>query len=1096
MSRMKKKRSFGPSSSQVEAARAAQENFGGFSPRSGEEGLPREFEGIEGIEAYDSASGTPSPRAQSSSDNGGPATPAIDGYQRFLAEHAERKREVALPPETGELSPHHPEEPQNDAGWAQFDSRGSCMDRPSVPERKLIQRGVEVDAQAYADNAEVKLVQAEAKKVASETHLEVSSKPDMHTHTPIMPDADFDNLRDELDKLRAQVSDVLYKGKSSPPTPDIYLESAALKTEQSPAFSMPPWTPHKSAGVNPESIATAQKNPMKIADSEKIRHELKSLQEQILCTVGKCTNIGSGESGSLLDLEKMKQDLALENCELEAAIRTRSFAEPDLERQAVVTPKKSSDPFFVQLDHKLAEVLRERQVKSKTDTSDLTPRSESSVMLRKTATLGDKQVSRTRSLAEDVNDKIAPAILRRTWSEHSATSCGSQESEAFEQDLRVRGLRKDHENLDQAIASKLASLSPAPDSSVQEQLLIDLGQKNELQRKIEFFFRQAPDSDTEFTHEAQKKLAQIKHEIEESKAQLAVFFDSNDLAQLPSSTNSTLQRQSKVLAADGIESDSCTANRDSLLDIQPEAAKSLIDAYDHLQVSVTRFFFAGRLYIFFAVLVLLSGVVAPFTLPAVPGLFFLLLGIYQIRYASSLPKQSELKREDMVEQDEERDGRVDDVKMPDAPFLIWPASCVLILALLIACLSFGYSFYTLLDLMGTPACAANTRYSPLCQDPLRDDSKRATIPNSSPTGLRYTSLPVKTVQSVTTQEESDDMSVNDSPPPPPNTNSMGSQVTEGQDIPGTRESPPPSQVSSPTTPNSKSASNPMIQPSGGDFLNYVTFTVHSEDGFLALTTDESQPICDQQSVKLNLVLGYLQQSKVVRFRSCSAGASNSEIVVETFNIIPGPVVNVKVNLADTVSAENVDLDTFKKDFKKLEGLEGLELWQMTTPTLSTVSMRRQESLSINIGILADSASLATERATAIEAADPSGLFVGGKPVLRFKAFVFDPALVIQLDVQNASTANEPGVYTPGTNETVTAMDGSDVCLNVLTSSEFADLLRGCNGANICIDDMVKSLGWLPCRGYLMLSAVCGCFMLLLAFFVGIYSKFGLAVLER
>jgi hypothetical protein len=79
---------------------------------------------------------------------------------------------------------------------------------------------------------------------------------------------------------------------------------------------------------------------------------------------------------------------------------------------------------------------------------------------------------------------------------------------------------------------------------------------------------------------------------------------------------------------------------------------------------------------------------------------------------------------------------------------------------------------------------------------------------------------------------------------------------------------------------------------------------------------------------------------------------------------------------------------------------------------------------------------------------------------------------------------------------VEAAEPSDSCVNALTEAQYSALVRTCNLAHVCVDDVVRTTKWLSCDQSIYVTGLCAGVMLMLAIFVSSYTRFALAVLER
>jgi hypothetical protein len=1065
MPRLKKARSAG----KEKAKAAAQARASGLATREATAEHASAIKEEDDSEAGSSSLDLTSPGSEKSANaanvtNGGEeespkaaasATPAIDQYQRFLAQHAERKKQTAV----GPGSPPH-------------------------------------------DTHEV------SSKANKAMDLEFSNTPGLEVPKDLAEDSEdpeVKSMRQKLSRLKDQVASVLHKTaplnskrkqtgtqfQDEQPAPEASAaavaeepvgQSAGVVQEKRDAAQKVIYekekdyrTPQKPDGVNPESAATAQKNPTDRLEaahaSNQVQQEIKHLQHRINSIAGKCAPKSGASAASqaaglggmeMANLEQVRKDLVHQNKHLEAAVEYKSSLTHSVD---------PGDKFFVKLDNVLEILLREKSKEHEADTPDLSPRIRGE---NKAVGASVKADTRTRSWDHPKSDEKTDTGSPRA-SSHKLTSSpeGSEYGEGYDKESRMRELIKNRASVDQVVST----LPTSADATIEEQLLFEIGEKKELQRRIEFFFRLGyKNYDNEFKEEANDKLVQLKSEIAMCESQLQVITESRQLLAniplLPDSPPLPAQQQppspGRGLREGGSSpppppAPDAEGGADIVVEIAGPRGAAVDAAYERMQDAVRRFSFGGMVHLLLGALVLVSGVVAPYTITAVPGLLLGMLGIVQLRFASSAHEKKE-----------------EDAKVPETPVVLWMASVLLAILLLVSALAFAYTFYTILDLQGTPACAADYRYAPLCLDPLRVDAKRAVHPETDSSGNNSSSwasmtTPVKVTQSTTAPHTmSEQGAVSDAPSSPP----APAAPAPPPSLPAPAPPPPAPPLPIPVV--------PTIEPDGGDFIGYVVVDIATEDGYLAISTDGSDPLCGSGGHKSSGSSLRLVESTLVSARIC--GQDNSEIAVTKFNVAPGPIVTVKLMLADSASDGDLDLNAMETDFGRMVDVPR---WRIVNTRLeASDATRRLLALVLSMDVLANSAAAAAELAEAFKVTQLPSL--RGLEILGVEVSVFDPALVV-LEEEEQDLDN--GTIPPHFNTSASANMSWD-CTNQITTEEMSALVKGCNRANVCINDLVKTTAWLPCDGYLIVSAACTGILVLLALLLVAYNTYGIQLLQR
>ena len=991
MPRVRKQRSLKPSSAQAAAARSAQAAYSvGLSPtrspgddESGSAGEEAPVRQADAAPAPHTSESPPAAETDIKQENvPAPATPAVDNYSRFLAEHARRKaEEVGDPQGAGEAACDDETEGTGDA--------------------QPIDAEVAVDAPDVFDSASVR-----------EELLRLSDQVSRVLH----------NSTRKVEAPNDTTAAEWVNFQDAPASPDLFPEQACdaavgngvphPSTEPGETADGSVWTPEK-VNVNPQSAATAQKNPTAVRcdlgdTGDAIRNEILSLQAQIVSLANKCARRDAGDpSKNVQDdlLAKVRLDLEQQNQELEAAIQ----------RQAAATQfVDPNDKFFLKLESVLS----------------------------------------------------LPSVLE------------SQNGQ------------------DPAEGAVLATVQPDPPSSVQEQLHYEIGQKMALQRKVEQLLSLGTQKkmDTEFLQEAEEKLTQIKAEVELCQTQLAVIGSSCDLlARAPISPASSVKpearRASPVPTAPRAPNDN---DGDTAVVILPLGSAAVRAAAACRREAIMRLSYNGTFFLLMAALVAISATVAPYGIPGAPSLLFFVLGVYQRQYASSVLEEKQ-GQEEVAGGDEDNE---DEGGMPQTPYLLGALSFVLSLLLLISCLAFGYSLYTTMDMVGTPACVADetfqTRFTTLCQDPSSAKGKRASPGTQA---IKNTTAVSVSALSNASPDKDDDRDQS--------TPSLSSEAAEGaaasdpasadsDDAPDQTPIPPAEEEEEEAT--VMEASLPTVEPASGDFTGYgwIVLEAPSEYDWLIYTQDANADLTcgvstDGAGLKQKVLI---LASGIMKTRACCRACRDpSDVVVGTYTVMPGPTVTVKFLLAGAVSAADLDVDLtpLKDKFASLVHIDSRLI------TVTATARRNSPSAYVSMRIVRDSAEAAAELARQAQEIDVSELTeaAGGLIVSSLEISTFDPAV----DVPSAPVGEDSGNVTVVT-QSVEAAEPSDSCVNALTEAQYSALVRTCNLAHVCVDDVVRTTKWLSCDQSIYVTGLCAGVMLMLAIFVSSYTRFALAVLER
>jgi hypothetical protein len=595
--------------------------------------------------------------------------------------------------------------------------------------------------------------------------------------------------------------------------------------------------------------------------------------------------------------------------------------------------------------------------------------------------------------------------------------------------------------------------------SVKDEIMSDIQQLDALKRRIELFLRIGQAKvDEDFKRQAKDMLAKIGSEMALFQSQLAVVDDSSALtAKVPESSLATSEAKDVSLHIESCSNDTAVI----VSDARCRAKEALLICSSW-----------GKIYLVTSVIVVLSGVLAPYTVSSIPGLMLVMLAVYLIRYSSiSLQIKSVCNQETVDEEDHGNQPPED--AFPEVPSSLGLASFLIALLLLLSALAFGYTLLTVKDMMGTPACRADYRFAHNCSDPTRDDRKRATnsISDNS-TDWTLSTSPREPAETTTTDQPFPDQAPSEITLPATEEaagHSAGQAAEEAEEE--AEEAEEKDLPTPPAPPVPTRASLPTIQPSGGSFVGYVIVDMSSGAGFLAFSTNGKDPACsEKQEYQLQAAEVKFLQSSVLKVRSC--GEFESDLVVESYSVSPGPIVSVAFILEG--SSNDIDLHEFKKEFASLINVP---YWRIVKSE-AVDTRRRLLAVTVAMEILTNGFSEAHGLAENIRATDMSQISAGGK-VVSVVAFVTDP----QETAESSESTNQ---------ET----ENATTCVNVLTTDEYDGRMRDCNAANICVDDMVKNGRWLSCDNYLILSGVIIVFLLVVAFFVLTGTNFALYVLDR
>jgi hypothetical protein len=286
-----------------------------------------------------------------------------------------------------------------------------------------------------------------------------------------------------------------------------------------------------------------------------------------------------------------------------------------------------------------------------------------------------------------------------------------------------------------------------------------------------------------------------------------------------------------------------------------------------------------------------------------------------------------------------------------------------------------------------------------------------------------------------------------------------------------------------------------VEPSGGEFVGFVEVSIKPESGFsFVLSIDGTDPTCESDVVAESSSHVWFVVSGVLKTRTCGEG--NSDISVETYKVLPGPIVTANIILASSLTTGNLTVEEFAIEFAFLMHLP---MWRIIKSEIA-VARRRLLDTNISISILANSSSSAAELADTLRTADFSSLQVPGlwgerlnSTVFELQVTVIDPALVEEHEMNHDIHVANP-VSSDHIKPSISVSNHSHVeCVNVLTTNEYSNLLSDCNNLNVCIRDVVKGF---PCNAYLGLSGFCAAMSLFLAVFIVSYTRFGLVALER
>jgi hypothetical protein len=286
-----------------------------------------------------------------------------------------------------------------------------------------------------------------------------------------------------------------------------------------------------------------------------------------------------------------------------------------------------------------------------------------------------------------------------------------------------------------------------------------------------------------------------------------------------------------------------------------------------------------------------------------------------------------------------------------------------------------------------------------------------------------------------------------------------------------------------------------VEPSGGEFVGFVEVSIKPGIGYsFVLSTGGTDPTCESDAVAESSSHVWFVVSGVLKTRTCGEG--NSNVSVEMYKVLPGPIVTANIILASSLTTGNLTVEEFAIEFALLMHLP---MWRIVKSEIA-VARRRLFDTNISISILANSSSSAAKLADTLRTADFSSLQVPGlwgerlnSTVFKLQVTVIDPALVEEHEVNHDIHVANP-VTSDHIKPSISVSNHSHVeCVNVLTTDEYSNLLSNCNNLNVCIRDVVKVF---PCNAYLGLSGFCAAMSLLLAIFIVSYTRFGLVALER
>jgi hypothetical protein len=630
----------------------------------------------------------------------------------------------------------------------------------------------------------------------------------------------------------------------------------------------------------------------------------------------------------------------------------------------------------------------------------------------------------------------------------------------------------------------IPTVQPNPNSSVQDQLQNEISLKMALQSKIELLLRVGnKKKDADVIKEAQEKLTKIQSDIVLCQAQVAMIGNSCDAAANAHISPSSVKREGQgaspgpaaLAVPDG-------ANGDVAVVIQPPDSAALRVASACRREAIMRFSFAGKCFFLMAALVSLSAPVAPYCIPVAPAVLLFMLGVYQTQYASSVLEEEQSQAEE-DDRDEGHDHKfVDFGAMPQTPWKLEQASILLSLLLLISCLAFGYALYTTMDMLGTPACTVDqtfqTRFTPSCKDPV-----------SAEQGVSHG-----------TQTISNAAAVSASTPVSSSPSSEGSEALDPS-IPASANPdhapiPPAGGVEETPLPAFVGASSPTLEPAGGDFTGYgwVILNASDEYDWLIYSQDANADLsCNVSSGGEGLKHRVLiLDSGIVKTRACCRSCGGpSEIIVGNYRVIPGPTVTVKLLLAGSASAAdlNVDLTPLQDRVASLVKIDSRLI-------VSKEAMgARQNSFTayISFRIVSVSAQTAAQLARQAQQINVDELNVagGGLIVSRVEVSIFDPSVDL---------AEAPGVDAGPDLDNVTVVSEiarpSHSCVNAISESQYKASVRSCNDANVCVGNVIKTTYLLSCPANVYITGLSAVVMLTLSIFVSTYTRFAIRVLER
>jgi hypothetical protein len=630
----------------------------------------------------------------------------------------------------------------------------------------------------------------------------------------------------------------------------------------------------------------------------------------------------------------------------------------------------------------------------------------------------------------------------------------------------------------------IPTVQPNPHSSVQDQLQNEISLKMALQSKIELLLRVGNQKkDADVINEAQEKLTKIQSDIVLCQAQLAMIGNCCDAPAnahiSPSSVKREGQRASPGPAALAVPDG---ANGDVAVIIQPPDSAALRVASACRREAIMRFSFAGKCFFLMAALVSLSAPVAPYCIPVAPAVLLFMLGVYQTQYASSV-----LDEEKSQAEEDDRDGGhdhnfVDFGAMSQTPWKLEQASILLSLLLLISCLAFGYALYTTMDMLGTPACTVDqtfqTRFTPSCKDPVAAEQG---VSHGAQTISNAAAVSASTNVSLSPSSEGSEAS---DPSIPASANPDQAPIPPAG---GAEEAPLPAFVG---------ASSPTLEPAGGEFTGYgwVILNASDEYDWLIYSQDANADlICNVSSGGEGLKHSVLiLDSGIVKTRACCRSCGGpSEIVVGNYRVIPGPTVTVKLLLAGSASAAdlNVDLTPLQDRVASLVKIDSRLIVSKEAIGASQNSFTAYISLRI-VSVSAQTAAQLARQAQQINV-DELNVAGGGLIVSRVEVSIFDPSVDL---------AEAPGVDAGPDLDNVTVVSEiarpSHSCVNAISESQYKASVRSCNDANVCVGNVIKTTYLLSCPANVYITGLSAVVMLTLAIFVCTYTRFAIRVLER